>query len=1324
MRLNATYRGGDDPFEGDRVIELRALPDGALVQRATLTVTPTNAAPAPPRAPFEEHFVFGTARADELAAADWGVTATGANSSVEVDLHARRTLASTAGAGIAGATLTVDVGGLYVELNENGAVRAPDDDLFEMKASGALPGVTVPGFRLTGGAAGRPAVDTVVVRSAPANVTVRLGTLGPFWTYVGDLAAPQTTPDFADTLRVFLLDRDVRDGAYVIPFALHADGVARLDLELEVEYLQGQSMLPDGVGEAVLPFDLSSFARSGSAALSVRLPAGAEVVPGATRARVQGAFEPTRIAAEAGTDVVPPPAEASVAADRAVAQAIEPSASDVVASGFDLFLAPLGSEARLSVNLRADSDGKPYGDPLLPAPLEVALTREQGRAATWMTAALLEPFHLEHGRRYWLVLQALDGQASWGAAAAGAGAPLQVSADGGFSWSDATDARLPRPLTALHRLRVTPERFTMPIAVDVGTEHVTLEEFEPLNRVDFTVDTPKLAQAFDAAVAAAGAHACPTDEHVANPDFNDWVGVGDELSFGTSVPLEGSPRALALAPDGGRAFVASLGHAGGDLSVLLETVPLTCGAQVEPIELERNEAATSQPVMVALGAAGDRAYVLGDFDGDGTLAIADLSAGARVGGMLDLDPIQGLAVAPDGMRLLFIEQLGDDVVIQAVDTRAIERAAVDATGLGAVLATVATVSLSSDQHVAPGIPAAFAAAAAGGETLVAFAVQNVGGADAGAGQLMLVTEERPQSVDSVTIGRGPRALAATADGRRIVVACAGDETLSVVATDAPGGPRATSIALDSAPVAVALSADGARAAVLSATELVAYDLDGGRPVARVTVGTDAVAVAGSARLDALLVAESLGSSLARVGTAAVPLDWVLTSGAVEPRCLAADLVALLGRRRVARPRIAVVEPEPRVPSAISQVVPVTGGCRYVFSFWGLADQPASAGEVLWRAGDCGLARADRVAITEIERPARGDDETDEPTLALHRLAVAAPVGTSQAEVRFTVPTGGLAAIGSVSLRGSDTVGSNEDFSEQTDGAIGGWAAEAGGGELSTEVTAGEAARIANAAGIAGALVQSFAIAAGRTLTIEVAGRVTAAGDDPGPALELNVLDAAGAALGEPVEVGLSRHAFDQVVLAVEVPSGATRAQLRLALPPGAAVELERVVSRQASDVVVPVVFRAEAPGELAISTAEVAYDVRPAPVPDLPATGGCPPSAPGRVPGAEPEHGCCCCADHQRHEAKDTMLKRSPERAHARGAGLPPERAATVRALTDVSGIGPIRARRLARVGIASPERLALADPRVVALVLGGVSNPAARKIINAAQRVVTSPVP
>jgi DNA-binding beta-propeller fold protein YncE len=1331
MRLSATYRGGDDPFEGDRVVELRALPAGATVQRATLTVTPTNAAPAPPRAPFEEHFVFAPVRNGELAAADWGVTATSAGSSVEVDLHARRTLASVAGARIKDSVLAVDVGGLYVELDTNGAVLTPDGTTFKMTDAGALPGVTVPGFRLTA-VGGVPAIDTVVVRSAPANVTIRLGSLGPFWTYVGDLAAPQTTPDFAETLRTFLLSADVRDGTYVIPFAVHADGVARMDLEIELEYVLGRSLLPAGLAEAVLPFDLSTFARSGSAELSVRLPAGAQVIPGLTRARVQGAFESTRIADSVEAAVMPPPAGTTVAVDRAGAQALAPQGADILASGFDLCLAPLGPSARLTLTLLADGDGKPFGPPLLRAPLELELTREQGRAAAWTTVPLTEPFHLEDDRRYWLVLQALDGEASWGAVAAAATAvPLQASGDGGFSWSVATDAQLPGPLTALHRLRVTPDRFTMPIAVDIGDQHVTLEEFEPLNRVDFTVDTPKLAQAFDAAVAAASARGCPPAEHLSNPGLDDWIGVGDELRLGEPFALRQLPGPLALSPDGRQAHVATRGQPDTDGDVtLLETVQLACGTPVDPIDVDGVD-----PVLVALDRTGSRAYLFGhavETSVGTALAIVDLDA-RRLVGITGLEAVSGLAVAPDGGHLLLLKEIPGKLVIDAVDTRTIERVAIQGAGLADALAPFATITLDENERLDPSLPtAAWAATGAGGGTLFAFAaVEQVSGASVGS-HVLLVTKERPEDIKRVQFGGKPLALAATADGRRIVVACDGDRSLHVIATDVPGEPQATSITLGAAPVAMTLSADGTRAAVLSNTDVAVYDLDSLQLVVRAPIASQGTtpsprALAGSARLDLLLVADAGSQALLRLATDAVPVDWVLTSGTVEPHCFDGDLAALLGHRRARllldiTPSIAAGgEPAPpRVPSSISQVVPVRGGCRYFFSFRALADQPASEGEVLWRTGDCGLARSDRVPITEFERPPGRDHHAADPKLVLHRVTLDAPPGTSQAEVRFTVPTGGLAGIGSVSLRGSDTVGADPDFQQHADGAPG-WAADPGGASLSIERAAGaNATRIVNDAAAAGSLVQSFAVTGGLPLVVEVSGRVAASGDDPGPALELRFFDERGGATGGRVTAALSRHAFDHVVLAADVPAAATRAELRLALPAGAAVELEHVRPQQPTDVDVPIAFRAEARGELAVSAAEVVYDVRPARTPALPATGVCTPTAPGSVPGAESAEDGCCCADHDRHKAKGATGKRSGERMPPRGAGLLPAHPVASRALTAVPSIGPARAGRLARAGIGTAERLAVAAPRAVSAALGGMSENAARNLIERARELVS----
>jgi DNA-binding beta-propeller fold protein YncE len=1351
VQLSTAYHGSDDPFEGDRLIAFGGLPTGALVKRATLTVTPTAATEQPPRMPFEEVFAFGPPRPDELGAADWGVTAATTNSSIEVDLHARRTLAAVGGANISGSALAVDVGGLFVELNARGAVKTPGDTAFPMGPTGALPGVTVPRFRLTGAAAAVPSVDTVAVRSAPTNVSVKLGTLGPFWTYVGELTAPQTTPDFAETLQAFLLQAEVENGTYVVPFGLHSDGIARLDLALELEFVRAQSVLPQGLAEATLPFDLSTFASTQTGALSVRLPSGARVVPGTTAARVRGAFDSTRIAAGAGTGDDAATAEATITAQRGAAQPVEPAA-DVAVTGFDLFLAPLSPTVRLNVALLGDSDGKPFGDPLLPAPLEIRLSREQSRAAKWTTVPLVEPFNVEAKKRYWLVLQALDGEASWQAsAAAGGTVGLQISSDAGLSWSAATDAHVPGPLTALHRLRVSPATFTMPISIDVGsgpaTQHVSLRRFEPLGRVDLTIDTPELAAAFESAATAAGPAACSTAEHMVNGEFDQWIGVGDDLRAGESIPLEGSARALALSNDGARAYAATVAAGTSETApsrTLLEPVELACGEAAAPIVLDPGRL-PFEPVLVALDSRAERAYVVADLDGEAWLLIADLSGGALVGEALPLDPFTGLALAPGGDRLFLLRDDNGSAVIVALDVRTAERLAREATGgVSAAVTPVATVPLQTGESVAGDLPTPFAAAAAGNETLLAFAADG----HTTSARLCLVAAEHADQQTFVDIGRAPRALAATGDASRIVVACTGDNTLAVVSTDADTA-AAKSIGLASAPVAVALSDDGRRAAVLSATDLAVYDLDARRRVATASTGASPSAVAGSPGLDVLFVAESEGSGLARYATPPVPLEWTLTSGSVEPRCFAGDLAALLGRPRfvVVGTREDATRPE---PSAISQVVPVAGGCRYEFSFRALADQPDSVGEVLWRPGDCGLAHADRVPIIELERSASVRREASVPALLLHRAVLDAPAGAQQAEVRFTTPPGGVAAVGFVSLKGTDAAGVNSDLRQRQNGGALGWDSDPRGADVTVD-PAGAAVRVANDGAGVGALVQKVPITAGGVLELELVGRCTAAGSAPGPQLEIRFLDATDAAVGDAATAPLTPQSFDHVTLAVEPPTGAVDAEVRLELPAGAVVELERITVRQEAAVDVPLVFRSEAPGELTVANAQVAFDVPEVAPPGLPRTGLCPPTRPGDDPGTEPKPACGCCGSHETGDeatavvtasGRPAVLRRcancgcrtvsvsgtpsprapvlSPSRplANALGVGLPREPGAAAATLLDVVGIGPVRARKLARVGIATIDRLATADADVVAALLGGITPGGAAAMIADARRL------
>ena len=145
--------------------------------------------------------------------------------------------------------------------------------------------------------------------------------------------------------------------------------------------------------------------------------------------------------------------------------------------------------------------------------------------------------------------------------------------------------------------------------------------------------------------------------------------------------------------------------------------------------------------------------------------------------------------------------------------------------------------------------------------------------------------------------------------------------------------------------------------------------------------------------------------------------------------------------------------------------------------------------MLWRSGDCGLSRSDRVPITEFEPSPDEKGKRADPKLARDpRGRLDAPPGTTQAEVRFTAPPGGAAGVGSVSLRGSDAAGADTDFQEQADGAPGAWAADPGGAPLALEPGArGSAAQIVNSAAAPGTLVQSFAVSGGLPLVVDVRG---------------------------------------------------------------------------------------------------------------------------------------------------------------------------------------------------------------------------------------------
>ncbi|HEX8134725.1 MAG TPA: helix-hairpin-helix domain-containing protein [Actinomycetes bacterium] len=576
MRLTATWHGAGNRFEGDRELTLHALPADAEVTRATVTLVPL---PTPAAGRFEQPIALPDGAVGDLGATktatDGSTDASGkvlAFGSVEVNFHARRTLARVAGAKLKDAAVQVDVGGLFVELNDRGGVRAPGDGQLKLgnDIEDELPGLTVGGFRLVGAGAPAPKVTTVTVRSAPLNVTVRLGLLPPLLTVLGELTLPRAGPDLAAVLRAFLAGATVADGAYVVPLVVHSDAVCELDVTVEVEFTRRQALLPGGLREALLPFGLGRAPTAGAGLLAAALPPGAKVVRGATAGRATGAFEASRIVHEPPAGAVAP--AAPLTPDRLEAQPFEVG-RDLACTAVDLLLAAATRTAALGLAVVADADGKPSDTPLLPQPVMVRLDREAAGAPTWLSAPLPAELQLRAGRRYWLVLQALEGEAAWSAAAATTPeAALLTSADGGLSWH-APPAAEGGPRAARFRLRATPATFQMPVELRVGADApagapaggpqavpVPLDRFDPLGRVDLTLDAPEVADAFNTWLARAVPPGCPTVEHLANAEFDEWVEVDEGVPIPDEWELTGGT--VSPAPAEGPYRFADLG--GGD----------------------------------------------------------------------------------------------------------------------------------------------------------------------------------------------------------------------------------------------------------------------------------------------------------------------------------------------------------------------------------------------------------------------------------------------------------------------------------------------------------------------------------------------------------------------------------------------------------------------------------------------------------------------------------------------------------------------------------------------------------------------------------------
>ena len=1050
--------------------------------------------------------------------------------------------------------------------------------------------------------------------------------------------------------------------------------------------------------------------------LSLDVPVNMRVAKRGIGGRVNGAFEESRVLYP--LPIVVSPAQdlvVSVAPDSPQAQPIQIAGQAIVATAIDLLLA-VTKNGSLLIDLRDDLGGKPDTASLLPKPVQfqiagpIGVPPEGGDAAkaSWVSVQLPAAFQFQMGRKYWLALQSVEGEANWSLEATkGTDIALQRTPDGGLSWQLSTASAFRGPVAALFRLRGKPDAFTMPIEIEIGSEdparglkpeRVTLNRFAPLGRVDFTLDFDEVADGFNRFLDNAAPTLCPEGEHLVNGDFEKWLQVGDELvGTPTSIDLGNTPLALVVSPDSSRAYVLSSPDEG---SGLIQVVDIECRKIISEEEITL----ASSPTALVLSPDGTRAYV----GGDDELQIIDLGTRGTLGKPFSSFPgvTQSMAISPDGGILYATTSAPGEIL--AIDT--------------SELADVVTgAKPESDLKIIS----------------------------------METTFSEVKLLDSVPDGSGIYATGTTKDTLPALELLIFD-----TATFKPAGNVVTTLPPDT--VALCISPEGTRAFVASESTITVIDLHGrpaiGMPISLGTAQPTAIAISPDG--GALLVGDGAGNTLLyfQIGSRQ-PDEWNLVSGQVMPYCLPEPyhLIAVLGELPVSKTK------DNEIPSILSQVVPVAESCPYEIRFLGIANSEGATVEVRWldQKGALIGSKPGQVSIAPKE-----DGKREVSSLSLHYQQLTAPKDATQAEIRFVVPGGIAAAIDNVSFHATTEAVVNSDFSLREDDRLAGWSLSPGAASGVSLLAIESGVRLQNAGTETVELVQTIPANRSQLFELQVENQVLRSKTGGNPRVEVHWLKD-GVPLADDVVLDIPMESFSGLRANGTSPEPATQAEIHLIVPPGATQELRRASMTFTPTVTVPLAFIAQTSGELTVSALRVAFEkavTLPPPIPDTGLFMPAPAQANGETGPGEDGCFCACCKSTEpmtnattmtteagrpvqvggcatcgdqlvrfggpvipnaprftlRNElaAKPVVLMRSL--ATLAGSQLEEIHAvAPPQPLTAINHIGEAREKRLRAAGIDSVAKLAATPAKkLMELLKPGVSEEMARNIVQDAARL------
>ncbi len=530
-------------FTGSRTLTVRSLPPKARVTSFRLTVTPIADA-AGAAGPARELLSFvapdgaplDVARDPEDPARRTDVsrsTGFGPRRWTEIAFAGFRTPSHVEGEDLLDSALHVDVGGLFVEVDQNGTIPM-QGSVFQLPGDAAdLPGLSVRRMRLMAptNAAPTPVVESLTLRAVASNLTVAIGDQPPVWARPGDVTDRVETGELAEFAQAALAEARVDNGLAVLPVTVKTDTTARLAIDVVTEYEETATGLPDGLAEMTLDYAHDATADAGDDLLTVAAPDGMELDPARTRVEIDGSFEGSEIGHGPLADRAPA-ASLTLPEGHAAAAPVSVTA-ETVADAVDLLLSTQRRNAGIEIDLREDFDGKPGDVSLLAKPAGAALDVSRHAAPHWLSVALGQPVTLPaadpiSGKpRIWVVVQAVAGPLDWhlNPAGAAATAQMQTSDDGGLSWRPARVQPLDGALDPGLRLRRASPVFRVPVRAEIGrgaeATELALDRFQPLGRVAFALDAAAFAGAVNAVLAGRRSTACPRGEQLANGGFAD-----------------------------------------------------------------------------------------------------------------------------------------------------------------------------------------------------------------------------------------------------------------------------------------------------------------------------------------------------------------------------------------------------------------------------------------------------------------------------------------------------------------------------------------------------------------------------------------------------------------------------------------------------------------------------------------------------------------------------------------------------------------------------------------------------------------------------------